>query len=118
MIHRLSSVANAHSNLCNELAVKHLKRIMRDIVGGNGNLDSDALTQPLLSHANTALKVLKKSPAQLAYLRCLKNFLPRNVESLLPILENLLIGEGEDQIQRKTRTYTSPKMQHNSSILL
>ena len=72
IIHRVSSVANAHSNLRSELSVKHLKRILRDIVGGTGNLDSDAVTQALLSHANTPCKVLKKSPAQLAYGRCLK----------------------------------------------
>ena len=44
----MSSVANACLNFCSELAMKHLKRIMRDIVGGTGNLDSDAVTQPLL----------------------------------------------------------------------
>ena len=70
--------------------MKHLKRILRDIVGGTGNLDSDAVTQALLSHANTPCKVLKKSQAQLAYGRCLKDFFPQNVDSLLPIPENLM----------------------------
>ena len=86
--HVVSSVANPHSNFCSELSVKHLKRILRDIVGGSGNLDSDAVTQALLCHANTKCKVLKKSPAELAYGRCLKDFFPRNVNSLLPIPEN------------------------------
>ena len=60
IIHRVSSVANAHANLGSELNVKHLKRILRDIVGGSGNLDSDAVTQALLSHANSPCKVLKR----------------------------------------------------------
>ena len=103
IIHRVSSVANAHSNLRSELSVKHLKRILRDIVGGTGNLDSDAVTQALLSHANTPCKVLKKSPAQLDLERCLKDFFSRNVESLLPISENLMTGEVKDQLQGKIR---------------
>ena len=41
IVHRVSSVANAHSNLRSELSVKHLKHILRDIVGGSGNLNSD-----------------------------------------------------------------------------
>ena len=68
--HMVSSVANAHWNL----RIEHLKRILRDIVGGSAYLDSDAVMQALLSHANTPCKVLKKSPAQLAYGRCLNDF--------------------------------------------
>ena len=97
----MSSVSNAHSNFCSELSVKNLKRILRDIVGGTGSLDSDAVTQALLSHANTKCKVLKKSPAELAFGRCLKDFFPRNVNSLLPIPENLMTGEVKDKLQGK-----------------
>ena len=61
--HRVSSVANTHSNFCNELALKHLKWILGDFVGGSGNWDLDVVTQALLSHANNPCKVLKKSPA-------------------------------------------------------
>ena len=63
--HVVSSVGNPHANLRSELGVKHLKRILRDIVGGSGNLDSDAVTQAMLCHANTKCKVLGKSPAGL-----------------------------------------------------
>ena len=44
VIHRVSSVANAHDNLRSELSVKHLKRILRNIVWGSGNLDLDAVS--------------------------------------------------------------------------
>ena len=70
-------------------------------MGGTENLDSDSVTRALLSHANTPCKILKKSPAQLAFGRCLKDFFPRNVESLLPIPENLMSGEVKDKLQGK-----------------
>ena len=101
--HVVSSVSNAHSSFRSELSVKHLKRILRDIVGGTGSLDSDAVTQALLSHANTKCKILKKSPAELAFGRCLKDFFPRYVNSLLPILDNLMTGEVKDKLQGKIR---------------
>ena len=66
--HRVSSVGNPHSNNRRELGVKSLKRILRDYVSGTGCLNSDAVTQALLAHANTPDKTLKLSPAQLAFL--------------------------------------------------
>ena len=65
--HRVSSVANPHSNNQGELAGKSLKRILRDYVSGTGSFDSDAITQALLAHANIPCKTLKLSPAQLAF---------------------------------------------------
>ena len=61
--HRVSSVANPHSNQRGDLAVKSFKRILRDYVSGSGYLDNDAITQALLAHANTPCKTLKLSPA-------------------------------------------------------
>ena len=69
--HRVSTVSNAHLNLHGELAVKHLKHILREYVGGTGNLNSDLITQGLLSHTNTPCKVFKLSPAQLDFGRCI-----------------------------------------------
>ena len=68
-------------------------------MSGSGYLDSDAITQALLAHANTPCKTLKLSPAQLAYGRTLKDFFPRNVESLTPIPGNLLSAEVKDKMQ-------------------
>ena len=75
--------------------------MLRDIVGNSGSLDSDAVTEALLCPANTRCQILNKSPAEIAYGRCLKDFFPCQVSSLLPIPENLLSGEekktaGED----------------------
>ena len=115
--HVVSSVSNPHSNFCSELSVKHLKRILRDIVGGTGSLDSDAVTQALLSHANTPCKILKKSPAQLAFGRCLKDFFPRNVKSLLPIPENLMTGEVKDKLQGKIREDGAKRWSEHTRVL-
>ena len=115
--HVVSSVANPHSNFRSELSVKHLKRILRDIVGASGNLDSDAVTQALLCHANTKCKVLKKSPAELAYGRCLKDFFPRNVSSLLPIPENLMSGEMKDKLQGKIREDGAKRWSEHTRVL-
>ena len=79
--HIVSSVSNPHSNLRSEVSVKSLKSMLRDIVGNSGSLDSDAVTEALLCHANTKCWVLNKSPAELAYGRCLKDFFPRQVTS-------------------------------------
>ena len=112
-----SSVGNPWSNFCAELSVKHLKKILRDIVGGTGSLDSDAVTQALLCHANTKCKVLKKSPAELAFGRCLKDFFPRNVDSLFPIPENFMSGEVKDELQGKIREDGGKRWSEHTRVL-
>ena len=96
-------MANPHSNNCGELCVKSLKRLLRDYVSGTGCLDSDAVTQALLDHANTPCKTLGLSPAQIAFGMSLKDFFPRNVESLIPVPENLLSAVAEEQKQMDIR---------------
>ena len=90
--HFASSVGHPHANLRSEVSVKILKCMFRDVVSELGNLDSDAVTEALLCYANTKCHVLKKSPAEIALGRCLKDFYPRQVSSLLPRPENLLSG--------------------------
>ena len=51
--------------------------MLRDIVSGTGSLDNDAVTKALLCYANTKFRVLNKSPAEMAFGRCLKDFFPR-----------------------------------------
>ena len=117
IIHKVSSVANPHANSRLELIVKHLKRLLRDIVGASGSLDSDAVTQALLSHGNTPCKVLKKSHAQLSLGRALKDFFPRNVEHLLPIPENLMSGEVKDRLQGKIRADVGNRWSEHTQFL-
>ena len=86
-------------------------------MGNSGNLDSDAVTEALLCHANTKCMVLNKSPAELAYGRCLKDFFPRSVKSLLPIPENLLSGEVKDKLQEKIRSEGGQRWSEHTRVL-
>ena len=113
----MSSMSNPRSNFRADLSLKHLKRILRDIVGGTRSLDSEAVTQALLCHANAKCKVLKKSPAELAFGRCLKDFFPRNVNSLLLIPENLMSGEVKDELQRKIRADGGKRWSEHTRVL-
>lgn len=80
-------------------------------------MNSDAVTQALLSHANTPCKTLKVSPAQLAFGRTLRDFLPRNVESLLPVPGNFLTAEAKEQRQRAIRTDMGSRLDLHTKVL-
>ena len=42
--HRISTVANPHSNSRSELAVKSMKRLLQEYIGQSGCVDNDAVT--------------------------------------------------------------------------
>ena len=115
--HNVSSVSNPHANLRSEVSVKILKRMLRDIDIDSGSLDSDAVTEALLCYANTKCRVLNKSPAELAYGRCLKDFFPRQVSSLLPIPANLLSGVAKDKLQEKIRADGDRRWSEHTKVL-
>ena len=115
--HFVSSVSNPHGNLRSEVSVKILKRMLREIVSGSDSLDNDAVTEALLCYANTKCCVLKKSPAELAFGRRLKDFFPRHVSSLLPIPENLLSGPVKDNLQEKIREAGGQRWSEHTKVL-
>ena len=86
-------------------------------MSGTGCLNSDAVTQALLAHANTQCKTLKLSLAQLAYGGTLKDFSPRNVESLTTISENLLSGDAKEQRQSKIRAVAVKQLDEHTKVL-
>ena len=51
--HRLCSVAKSHANTRPEVAVKTVKRMIRDCRGIGGKLDSAKFSQALLQYRNT-----------------------------------------------------------------
>ena len=104
--YRVSSVSNPHANLRSEGSVKSLKGMLRDIVGNSGSLDSAAVTEALLCHANTRSLILNKSPAEIVY-----------VSSLLPIPENLLSGEAKKKLQKKIREEGGKHWSEHTKIL-
>ena len=115
--HFVSSVGHPHANLRSEVFVKILKRILRDVVSESGNLDSDAVTEALLCYAYTKCRVLKKYPAEIALGRCLKDFYPRQVSSLLPSPETLLSGPVKDKLQETTREVAGLRWSEHSKVL-
>ena len=52
--HRISSVAYPHSNCRAELGVKTMKRLIRDNVNNNGNLNTTKFSRALLQYRNTS----------------------------------------------------------------
>ena len=74
--HRLSSVANAHSNCRAEIAVKQAKRLLTDNIDDSGQLDRDAFHRALLSYRNTPDQFTKVSPAKLVFGREVRDGVP------------------------------------------
>ena len=76
IFHRISSAYNPHSNCRAEIAVKLMKRLIRENVSSFGSLDNAKITRALLQHRNTPDRDTGLSPAQLLLGRNLKDFLP------------------------------------------
>ena len=74
--HRLCSVANAHANTRAELAVKTIKRMIRDCRGIGGKLDGAKFSQAILQYRNTPDRDTKLSPASALFGRQLRDFIP------------------------------------------
>ena len=51
--HRLSSVAFPHSNQRAELAVKSMKRLLRENIGNDGRLNTDSFQRAVMQYRNT-----------------------------------------------------------------
>ena len=82
--HRLSSVANPHSNCRAELGVKQVKRMITDNCGPSGSLDVDSFHKAILSYRNTPDPITKVSPAMAVFGRQMKDCLPVQKGFLLP----------------------------------
>ena len=95
--HRLSSAYHPHSNLRAELGVKVVKRMLRENVGPNGDLDTDKFARALLAYRNTPCKDLGVSPSQILYGRILKDHLPIHTQNLKQRKEWLLMKEDRDR---------------------
>ena len=81
--HRITSVANPHANCRAELAVKTVKRLLRDNIGLSGTLDTAKFSRALLTLRNTPDRDTKESPAQVLFGRQLRDFLPTHRSKLM-----------------------------------
>ena len=73
---RQSSAYYPQSNGRAEAGVKSLKRLLMGNTGSNGTINTDAVAQALLQYRNTPLRDVKKSPAELALGRQLRDTIP------------------------------------------
>ena len=74
--HRVSSVGFPHANQKAERSVGAAKRVIRDAIKINGELDSVTLVKGLLTLRNTPDRDTGLSPAQMLLGRELRDFLP------------------------------------------
>ena len=74
--HRLCSVGNPHANCRAELAVKSVKRMLRDNLTVTGQLDRVKFSRALLTYRNTPDRDTGLSPAMALFGRQLRDFLP------------------------------------------
>ena len=81
--HRVSSVANAHSNCRAELGVKTVKRMIRDNTTLGGKFNNSKFSRALLQYRNTKDRDTGKSPAEFLLGRRLRDFMPIPKENLV-----------------------------------
>ena len=75
-LHRLSSVANPHSNCRAEVGVKIIKRLIAGNAGSNGDIDIDSFQKAILQYRNTPDPSTKISPATIVFGRSIKDLIP------------------------------------------
>jgi hypothetical protein len=81
--HRISSVANPHTNARAELGVKTVNRMLMIIMSTKGILDRGVVSRALLQLRNTQDRDSQLTPAKAHYEREFSDFLPRLVSALM-----------------------------------
>ena len=99
--HRLSSMAFPHSNQRAELAVKSMKRLLRENIGGDGKLNTDRFQRAVMQYRNTPDRDTGRSPAQVIFGRELRDFLPAPLSRYKPQQQWLLMQEDREKALRK-----------------
>ena len=72
--HRVSSVAYPHSNQREELAVKSMKKLIRENTNSEGSLNNDQFLRAVMTYRNTPDRDTNRSPAQVIFGRNLRDF--------------------------------------------
>ena len=115
--HRLSSAYHPHSNLRAKLGVKVIKRLLRENIGTNGDLDTDRFGRAILAYRNTPCKDLGQSPAQILYGRSLRDHLPVPKERLQQRKEWIMLkSEREKALSTKYGRIKEALSQHSHNL--
>ena len=99
--HRVSSVAYPHSNQRAELAVKSMKRLIRENTSQDGSLNNDKFLRAVISYRNTPDRDTERSPAQVIFGRNLRDFLPAPLYRYRPQPEWVLLRDDRERALRK-----------------
>ena len=90
---RQSSAYFPHSNTRAELAVKSMKRLLKDNTSPSGDLDTTKFHRALLTYRNTPDRDTLLSPAQVVFGRSIRDFIPVLPQKYKPRAEWLLTME-------------------------
>ena len=99
--HRVSSVAYPHSNQRAELAVKSMKRLIRENTNPDGSLNNDRFLRAVMNYRNTPDRDTERSHAQVIFCRNLRDFLPASLRRYKPQPEWVLLREDWEKALRK-----------------
>ena len=91
----------AHSNQWAELAVKSMKRLLRENFGSDGKLNSDKVQRAVMQYRNTPDRDTGRSPAQVIFGRQLRDFLPAPLSRYKPHPRWLMLQEDREMALRQ-----------------
>ena len=97
---RQSSAYFPHSNTRAELAVKSMKRLLKDNTSPSGDLDTTKFHRALLTYRNTPDRDTLLSPAQVVFGRSIRDFIPVLPQKYKPrehALARIHAKQGHDQ---------------------
>ena len=94
---RVSASYNPHSNTRAEVAVKTLKRMIRENLTRQGTLDSDKFAAAMMTYRNTPCRDTKLSPAQIIFGHQLRDFIPVKPGQFKPRQEWILTCEAREK---------------------
>ena len=98
---RISSAYFPHSNTRAEVAVKTVKRMIRDNLGNDGGLNGVDFARSLLEYRNTPDRDTGRSPAQVLYGRQMRDFIPVAPGKYKPRAEWLLTMDQREKALAK-----------------
>ena len=112
---RISSAYYPQSNKRAEVGVKSAKRLIRENLASNGDLNTDKFARALLMHRNTPDPATHVSPAQIVYGHPIRDHIPR--QSYAPREDWAKLASRREQCFMKRHFLKSEKLDMNAKKL-